>query len=236
VEAIPPALFPPPSRVVKTLIDLYQKGLPFYSTLLNHVSTTLQRLFLGTIFGVLLGVVVGVLMGLFRHVNSFLTPLIMVLMPIPGIALAPLFIIWFGFGNLTIILLGIMSAFFPVVFSTIAGIQSIDKQLIRAADIMGASFLRKVLTVYLPWAAGYVFNGVKLGLARCWMTVIAVEFIAATNWGLGYMIWNASEMLRADIVFGGILIMIIIFFILDNMIIKNLEKHTIGKWGVIRHE
>ena len=143
------------------------------------------------------------------------------------------FIIWFGFGNPTIISLGALSTFFPIVYSTAAGIRSVDRKIIRAAKIMGANPFQIIHEVYIPWASAYIFNGTKLGLARGWMTIIAVEFVAASNWGLGYMIWNATEYLHSDVVYGGILIMVILFYLLEKVFIRSLERKTIAKWGMV---
>jgi ABC-type nitrate/sulfonate/bicarbonate transport system permease component len=118
----------------------------------------------------------------------------------------------------------------------LSGVRSIDQQLVRAARIMGARRMQVIFSVSLPWAAGYVLNGVKIGLARCWMTVVAVEFVAATSWGLGYMIWNGAEYLRSDIVYGGIFLLILIYVLLERGLINLLERNTIRKWGMIRGE
>ncbi len=233
LEWVNPVLFPAPTKIITELVDLYQKGLPVRSELLSNIFATLSRLGIGYAAGVILGILLGIAMGLKNSIFYFFNPLISVLMPIPGIALAPLFIIWFGFGNPTVIILGALSTFFPVVYSTATGVRSVNKQLVRAARIMGANRYETVRDVYIPWAATYVFSGMKLGLARGWMTVIAVEFVAASNYGLGYMIWQATEYLRADIVYGGILVMIILFLIIDKVFIKTLENRTIAKWGMI---
>ena len=148
--------------------------------------------------------------------------------------MAPLFIVWMGFGNPTIITVGAIATFFPIAYNTSTGIRSIDNQLVRAAQIMGANRLAVLSQVYIPWAAVYLFTGVKLGLARCWRTVIAVEFIAAANWGLGYMIWDAAEYLRAGIVYGGIILLAVIFTIIEKGLIVPFERITIEKWGMVR--
>ena len=228
-----PGAFPAPTKTLAELVDLFQKGLPVRSELVSHTSATLTRLGVGYATGVILGIILGIAMGLKNSIFHFFNPIISVLMPIPGIALAPLFIIWFGFGNPTVISLGALSTFFPVVYSTATGVRSVNQQLVRAASIMGANRFQVVRDVYIPWSAAYVFSGMKLGLARGWMTVIAVEFVAASNFGLGYMIWMASQYLRADIVYGGILIMIVVFLILDKLVIQTLENRTIAKWGMI---
>lgn len=226
-------LFPAPTKTVLRLISLFQNGLPAHSELTLHTVATLKRLFIAFLIGSTAGILCGTLMGLSNLLYAFFNPLISILMPIPGIALAPLFIIWFGFGNPTIIILGALSTFFPTVYSTSAGIRSVDRQVVRAARMMGTSPLQTVIEVFIPWSAAYIFNGVKLGLARGWMTVIAVEFVAASNWGLGYMIWNATEYLQSDIVYGGILIMVLIFIVLEKILIRQLEDKTIARWGMI---
>lgn len=226
-------LFPPPSKILLQIFVQFQKGLPEQSELTTHILSTLKRLGAAFFAGAIAGVFMGILLGLSNSIFHFFNPLISILMPIPGIALAPLFIIWFGFGDPTIIILGALSTFFPVVYSTAMGVRSVDPQLIRAARIMGLSGVELPLRVHLPWAAAYLLNGIKLGLARGWMTVIAVEFVAASNYGLGYMIWMATEYLRADIVYGGILIMIILFFLLEKLIIQEIERRTIYKWGML---
>jgi ABC-type nitrate/sulfonate/bicarbonate transport system permease component len=189
---------------------------------------------MASLMGVILGILFGVLMGASKLVYRFLDPLITVLMPVPGIAMAPLFIVWLGFGNPTIVALGAIATFFPLAYNTAAGVRSVDVQLVHAAKMMGAGKASVILDVYLPWAAGYVLTGLKLGLARCWRTVIAVEFIAAANWGLGYMIWDAAEYLRAAVVYGGIGLLIILYVVVERGLIDILERQTVEKWGMVQ--
>ena len=226
-------LFPQPTQIIRSLATLYSKGQPENSELLMHISATLKRLLLSFTFGVIGGILVGCLMSINQKFHSFLNPIISLFMPIPGMALAPLVIVWLGFGDPTIIFLGAISVFFPVVFNTIAGIKSINKQLIRAGQIMGLSQIKIATQIYFPWALVHILNGVRIGLARGWMTIVAVEFIAASNWGIGYMIWNAAEYLRADVVYGGILVLIILYFVIERITIRNLENKTVVRWGLL---
>jgi len=230
---INPSLFPAPTDIVIQLVSLHGEK-SVQSILWAHIAASLRRVFLASAIGSGIGILTGIAMGTSKQINRFLDPLITVAMPIPGIALAPLFIVWFGFGDPTIIAVGTVAAFFPLAYNTAVGVRSIDVQLVRAASIMGTSKIPLLYQVYLPWAAAYIFTGVKLGLARCWRTVIAVEFIAAANWGLGYMIWDASEYLRTGIVYGGIALLMIIYFALEKLLIVPLENHTIRKWGMVR--
>ncbi|MEM7537281.1 MAG: ABC transporter permease [Chloroflexota bacterium] len=227
------SLMSSPSEIASQLTRMHQRELPERSILLTHIGYTLQRLLLATIIGTLAGGAIGAAMGLNRHIYRFLDPLITVIMPIPGIALAPLFIIWLGFGDITVIAVGAIATFFPVVYNTAAGVRTVDNQLVRAAQMMGANRITTLLNVHLPWALAYMLLGIKLGLARGWRTVVAVELIAATNWGLGYMIWDAAEYLRAGLVYGGIIIMIVVFFIIERGLLDAVERNTLVKWGML---
>ncbi len=236
VNLINPALFPPPTEIVSELADLYMSGLPTRSLLMAHVVATLRRLLMASVVGIVSGTLAGALMGISSRLYRFFDPLITVLMPVPGIAMAPLFIVWLGFGDPTIIALGSIAAFFPLAYNTAAGVRSINPQLVRAARMMGAGRKTLIFDVYLPWAAGYVLVGIKLGLARCWRTIIAVEFIAAASWGLGYMIWDAAEYLRAGVVYGGIFLLIAIYFAIEKGLINILEKYTVERWGIVQRQ
>ena len=230
------SLFSSPSEVFSQLSRMHTRKLPEQSVLWAHIWETLKRLFWATIIGTLLGGVVGGAMGLSGRIYRFLDPLITVIMPIPGIALAPLFIVWLGFGDTTVIAVGAIATFFPVAYNTASGVRTVDEQLVRAAQIMGASPMSTILNVHLPWSLAYMLLGIKLGLARGWRTVVAVELIAATNWGLGYMIWDAAEYLRAGLVYGGIIIMIIVYFVIERGFLDVIEKNTLVKWGMLNDQ
>ena len=233
-DLINTGLFPSPVTILHDLKELFYQEASGHSVLLTHLAITLKRLFYASIEGTLVGFIVGICIGLSSRFYRFCDPIITVIMPIPGIAMAPLFIVWLGFGDATIITAGAVAAFFPIAHNTSIGVRSIDRQLVRAAQIMGANRISVLCQVYIPWSGVYLFTGIKLGLARCWRTVIAVEFIAAANWGLGYMIWDAAEYLNASVVYGGIILLAITFTVIERGLISFLEHATIVKWGMIR--
>ena len=202
--------------------------------MMAHIFASLYRLFLALVIATVAGVVLGVLMGANRHVYSFFDPLITIIMPIPGIAWAPIFMIWLGFGDPTIITVGTVAAFFPIVYNTAAGIRSIDQKLIWAARSTGANRATVFFRVHIPASAAYIFTGFKLGLAQAWRTIIAVEMLAATLWGLGYMIFDARDYLCPSIIYGGIIILAVIYLLIERIFIGWLERRTIIKWGMIR--
>lgn len=227
------ALISSPSSIIKSLYDLLvttnESG---YPVLLVHVSTSLYRLGISFFVATLLGIGLGSLVGRSKAAYRFFDPIFTTLMPIPGIAWAPIFIIWLGFGNPTILTVGILAAFFPIFYNTASGVRGIDKSLVRAAEIMGADKFKKFFKVYIPGALGQIITGLKLGLARCWRTIIAVEMIAASLWGLGYMVFDAREYLQPATVYGGIIVLAIIYYIIENNLFKRLEERTVERWGL----
>jgi len=223
------ALFSKPSLIFAEIINNSAE-------IAGHLIFTLYRLLLSFFIAMIIGIFFGMIMGYNKHIYSFFNPLITTIMAIPGIAMAPLFIVWFGFGDPTIITIGIIVAFFPIVYNAAMGVRSIDKNHVNAAKIMGAKKKHLFLKIYLPHSFTYIINGIKLGLARCWRTIIAVEFIAATGYGLGYMIWDAYEYLNVTVVYAGIIILAVIFFTIEKTIIKEVEKKTIDKWGVMHEQ
>ncbi len=228
------ALFPPPSEIVRALISVATEQSEGRSVLFLHIQATLLRLVWGFCYGALFGVLAGLAMGANKLVYRFFKPLVAFIMPIPGIALAPLFMIWIGFGDRTIIAVGSIAMFFPVLYNVSAGVRSVDTDLENAASMMGVSRVGVYLRVYLPWTSVYLLTGLKLGLARCWRTIIAVELLATATWGLGFMVTDAADYLEAKVVFGGILLMAIIFLLLEKLVFGTIEKATVQRWGMVR--
>jgi len=100
--------------------------------------------------------------------------------------------------------------------------------------LMGTPPLGMLFKVYLPWAMAHLLVGLKLGWARCWRTVIAVEFVAAASWGLGFMIWDGFEYIRTDIVYGGIALLMLIYLVIEKLFFASVERVTVQRWGMVR--
>lgn len=235
LEILNPALVSRPSEIFWTTLDLFN---PFTESFLRHsilfdVYVSLYRLSYAFVIATLAGVSLGLLMGRSNLIYGFFDPLITVLMPVPGIAWAPIFIIRMGFGDLPIITVGALAAFFPILYNTAAGVRSVDKKFVWSAQSAGANQRIVFFKIFLPWSAAYIFTGLKLALARAWRTIIAVEMIAASVFGLGYVIFEARDYTRHSIVYAGIVILAITYFLIEN-VIKWIEKRTVEKWGMIR--
>lgn len=236
LEMLNPALISRPSEIFIALWRLLLKtSLGGQSILIAHIYFSLYRLFFSFIVAVAIGVGLGILMGRNKKIYWFFESLITVAMPIPGIAWAPIFMIWLGFGDPTIITVGALAAFFPIVYNTAAGVRSVKKEMIWAAQSMGADEKTIFFKVLLPSSAAFIFTGFKLGLARGWRTIIAVEMIAASLWGLGFMIFDARDYLQPSIIYGGIIVLAALYFSIESLI-KLVEQKTIEKWGMVRPE
>src|SRR5262245_39236211 len=155
----PPKLFPPIEAIVAALYRLTVSGI-----LLFHVAETLLRLGAGFALAAIVGVTLGILMGRSRLVEDMALPLVSIGAPIPGIAYAPLFMLWFDLGNQSAILLvGFVSAF-PIVFNTWTGVKAVKEVWVRSAQVMGADNQRLFRKVILPGALPYILTGLRLGL------------------------------------------------------------------------
>jgi len=236
LEILNPSLISRPSEVFTVLWKLLLKTSPSGAPiLLAHIYVSLYRLLYSYVIAMAIGIGLGILIGKNDKVYWFFEPLITLALPIPGIAWAPIFMVWLGFGDPTIITVGALAAFFPIVYNASAGVRSVKKEFIWAAQSMGANEKTIFLKVLLPASLGYIFTGIKLGLARSWRTIIAVEMIAASLWGLGFMIFDARDYLQPSVIYAGIVALAFIYFLIEN-VIKLIEKRTIEKWGMVRGE
>ena len=228
LHIFPERLFPNLEDVAETFIQLTAEGI-----LPHHVIETVLRLVAGFALATLAGIGIGVMMGRSRRAEDIFLPLVSILAPIPGIAYAPLFLLWFGLGDLpTILLVGFVSAF-PIIFNTWTGVKAVKEIWIRAAHSMGADDRRLFRKVVLPGALPYMFTGLRLGLAQAWRILVGVEILAAVPWGLGWMIFGAREFLNTDVMLAGIVAIGIIGFCLEKFVFERLERYTVVRWGMM---
>ena len=199
----PPRLFPPLETVAAALARLTTNGI-----LLHHTAETVLRLVAGFALAATVGVALGIVMGRSRRAEDIALPLVSIGAPIPGIAYAPLFMLWFDLGNKSAILLvGFVSAF-PIIFNTWTGVKAVKEIWVRSAQAMGADQRRLFVKVILPGALPYILTGLRLGLAQAWRILVGVEMLAAVPWGLGWLIFGAREFLNTDVMLAGIAVML----------------------------
>ena len=224
-----PQLFPPVETVVQTFWRLLLNGVLIQSAL-----QTLWRIGIGWSIASVLGVVLGFLMFRSLIVQDMLLPLIGFLLPIPSIALIPIFVLWFGLGSMPIVVLVSFSALLPTMLNTWTGMRGINPVLIKAAQAMnvrGVTLFRKVV---LPGSVPGVMSGLRLGLAQAWRAAIAGEMIAGITHGLGVMIFDAQQFIQSDVMLATLLVIGPMGMFLERVLFQTVERRTIEKWGMTR--
>jgi NitT/TauT family transport system permease protein len=211
---------PAPSDIAWRYWEMIASG-----ELAKHTIVTLYRVFAGFFIGSIPGIAVGLLMAMFRPVRIFVDPLIAALFPIPKIALMPLLLLIFGFGDASKIAVVAIAVFFPVIINTYSGAANIEKIYWDVARNYGASqsvmFRRVVFFGALPM----IFAGLRIALAVSFIVLVASEFVA-TKIGIGYMIWNSWELLQVDIMFVGI-VTVGVLGLLATVLLQEIERKVI---------
>ena len=216
---VPENRLPPPTHVLGGLIELASRGLPPGSHLLGHCTASLRRVLGGVAAALAVGIPLGLLMGRSALLRSFLNPFVELLRPIPPLAWVPIAILWLGIGDSSAVFLIFLGAFFPILLNTVAGVLSIERGLIEAAVILGASRRDVFLKVLAPGALPATITGVRIAVGVGWMTLVAAEFTGVrSGYGLGYMIMTARDIQRADQIVAGMFVIGAIGFAMDALI------------------
>jgi len=218
-------VFPAPAAVVRGFEELIRKGLLF-----NYTKDSLYRVGVGYSLAVVLGIPTGLLLGWYPVAARTVNPLIQILRPISPLAWIPLSIVWFGIGDLAAMFLIFLASFFPVVVSTINGVQNVPPMFRNAGRNFGLSPGALLARVIFPAALPQVLVGLRIALGIAWLVVVAAEMIAVDS-GLGYLIIdsrNAGQ--RYDLVVAGMLLIGVIGLILDFGI-RRMERWKSVRWG-----
>jgi NitT/TauT family transport system permease protein len=224
----PRRLFPTLEEIARSFVELTINGI-----LPHHAIETVIRLLAGFSLAAIVGVTIGVLMGRSRRAEDIFLPLVSIGAPIPGLAYTPLFLLWFGLGNFSAVLLVGFVSSFPIIFNSWTGVKAVKEIWVRSAQSMGADDRRLFRHVILPGALPYILTGLRLGLAQAWRVLVAIEMLAAVPWGLGWMIFGAREFLNTDVMMAGIAVIAIIGLSLEKYVFQKIENFTVVRWGMM---
>jgi NitT/TauT family transport system permease protein len=217
-------IFPTPGQVVTGTMELVEDG-----SLWEHIGASLMRVGMGFSLAVLVAVPMGLWMGRVEGAFRTLNPVFQILRPISPIAWIPVAILWFGVGNASPVFLIFIAAVFPMIVQTAAGVHTIEKRYLRAAENFGVSRSRLFRQVIVPAVLPEIIVGMRISLGVAWLVVVAAEMIALRS-GLGYLIIdsrNAGN--RYDLVIAGMIIIGLIGLALDG-IMRLLEKLKVVRW------
>jgi NitT/TauT family transport system permease protein len=224
----PPKLFPDLGSIARAFVTICRGDV-----LTTAVVATMYRLLAGFAIATLVGVPLGLLMGRYRWIEETTLPLVSFLNPIPGVAYAPLFILWFGLGDLSAILLVGLNSALPIIVNVWAGAKSVSQIWVRSAEVMGANRRQLFWRVVIPASFPHILTGLRVGLSNAWRILIAVEMILAVSKGLGWMIFGAQEFLNTDVMLATIIVIALIGIALEALLAR-VENVTVVRWGMMK--
>ncbi|MFT4192856.1 MAG: ABC transporter permease [Comamonas sp.] len=222
VGLVSSAYLSPPTQVAEAIAQLAGNG-----ELLKHIGASLQRSLWGLLLAIALGVSLGLLMGWFQRLEVVIDPILQLFRQTSALALFPVFILFFGIGELSKVAIIFWASFWPVLLSTISGVKQVDQLLINSARSMGASQRFVFAKVVLPAASPSIFTGVRLAGAYCVTALVAAEMIGAHS-GLGFLTLNSQEVFQIPTMYAGILLLAGLGLAL-NYVLALLEKR-LTRW------
>ena len=202
LQYIQPYILPSPSNIIKTLVLDFRN-------IMENAETTLYESFVGFFISIVLSFILAIIMDSFHTVKKSLYPILLISQTIPTIAIAPLFIIWFGFGALPKIIVVITVCFFPIVVSLVDGLEKIDVDYINLFHNMKASKLQIFYHLKLPYAMVNFFSGLKIAATYMIMSAIIGEWLGGDS-GIGVYMVRAKNAYQLDKVFASILVIVVV--------------------------
>ncbi len=204
---------------------------PYLGTWLANVEYSSMRVAQGFTLAALVGVPLGLLIGWSKFISQMFDPMIQSLRPIPITAWLPFSIAVFGIRDIGSIFLIFLGGFYAIVVNTTQGARDVDRNLVRAALMMGASRTQLLLRVVLPAAMPSIFTGLRIGLGISWTAVIVSEMVAVKS-GLGYVLWDAYYVGRMDIVLADMVSIGAMGYISDRIIVYIERKMLV--WRILQ--
>jgi len=226
---VDPYFISSPARIASDLKDGFVGG-----TLSRDVGVTMMEAGIGLVVGMLSGILVGLLFGFFPLLDRVLEPFLGAFNAIPRPALAPLFVLWFGLGMTSKVVVAWSLVFFVAFYNAYQGVKSIDQDVVNAVRVMRASRLQMLRIVILPAVFSWVFAAFKLSVGYALIGAIVGEFVGSTS-GLGYQLTQAQGLLDTDRVFSivvltGVLAGLVLYLaaLVENKVLKWRPQVSFG--------
>lgn len=226
LEVMPRWAFPSPFQVVRAFYELTLNGV-----LLENTFWSVLRQFTGVILAAVFGIPVGLALGASPRVRAAFLPLCRMIYPIPGIAWIPLAILWFGVGFTSTVFVIFFTGIWPIIFNTMAGVQTLSGQYTDVARVYLASRSLYTRRILIPGSLPFIITGLRLTYGVGWRVIVGAEMISSIT-GLGYLIDDARWQLRPDIMITGMITIAMIGWVSENWFFDWVEKKTIDRWGM----
>ena len=219
------ALFPSPLRTLAGLGELIGSGVLAYD-----IAASLLRFAVGYLSSALIALVLGLVLGWYSRIWAYLSPIAQVLRPVSPVAWLPFIVLFFGIGEAPAIAIIFLAAFFPVLLSTVAAVQKIEPVYLRVAQNFGIGQPQLFTKILLPAVFPQVATGLHLALGTAWVFLVAGEMVGAQS-GLGFLIIDARNNLRADLLMAAILVIGVLGLALDSAM-GIAERRLYRRWGM----
>jgi len=217
---------PPPVTVWRTAVSLVTTDSPAYGTLQDAMLVSLQRMAIGFAFGAVVAIGLALVAGLSRVGEDAVDPLMQILRTLPLFGLIPVFIVWFGIGELPKVILIALGAAIPLYLNTFAGIRGVDARLAEAGRALGLRRTEMIRHVILPGALPQALTGLRQSLGVAWLALVVAEQVNA-NAGLGFIISQATQFLRNDVILVALAVYAALGLITDALV-RLLERKALA--------
>jgi len=225
-------VLPAPADVVIGVVGMISPR----PVILYHLGHSLERLLLGYSLAMVVGIGAGLVLGMNRTAYGAAYPILSLLVPLPTLAWVPLLLILIGIGDRTIILAIFLGAFFPMVYTTMNGVRGVKKEFIWAAQSMGAGPLTVFVRVLMPGSLLSIVTGSRIAIGYSWRALVGAEMLAATSWGLGYLIYAARSFYDVRSMFVGLGLIALGGYLMDRVVMGWVQRRTLNRWGMISGE
>jgi sulfonate transport system permease protein len=223
---IPADKLPPPTTVWHTAVSLVTTSSPAYGTLQGAMLVSLQRMAVGFAVGGTIAVLLALVAGLSRLGENAVDPLLQIVRMLPLFGLIPVFIVWFGIGELPKIILIALGAAIPLYLNTFAGIRSVDAKLAEVGRVQRLTRAETIRHIVLPGALPQALTGLRQSLGVAWLALVVAEQVNA-NAGLGFMISQATQFLRNDVILVALAVYAVLGLITDALV-RLLERRALA--------
>jgi NitT/TauT family transport system permease protein len=211
-------LFGVPVYILPSPLVIIDKIVSDWSLLAFNAWASIEEILLGFGLAIVLGIPIAVAIVYSRIFERVAFPLMVSLQTIPKVALAPILVMWFGYGLLPKVLVAFLISFFPIVMNTVIGMRSVEKEMIYLAQSMGAGHLQTFIKIRFPKALPNIFGGFKVGMGLAVIGAIVGEFIAAEK-GLGYLMLVAQVRIDSPLLFACVVLLSILGVVLFNVLV-----------------
>lgn len=217
MKFVSPLFLPTPAAILSTIGDLIVS-----KELSAHLVTSTGRVVLGFFIGGSLGLLFGCLTGLSRKAGYVIDPSVQLLRMIPHLAIAPLIILWFGFGEVSKIFIIANGAFFPLYLNTFMGIRNVDNKLFEVSRVLEFNRYKTLFNLILPASLPNIFLGLRLSLGVSWLGLVVAELLGSTK-GIGFLINIGQQNSVTELIFVGIIIFAVVGKLVDSFV-RVLER------------